>query len=353
MQKTKLFSKIPTIRDIAKEANVSIATVSRAISGKEGVGPDTREKILGIIKRFKYFPNLQARGLVSRHLESIGIIIPRTAEYVFSNPFYSEVLKGISAVARKLRYYLLFSFADDNSYSQMYHNRLAAGIIVITNRIDDPKVEDLIKNQIPLVLIPGDPKRNNIPSVNIDNITGAFEAITYLINLGHRRIGFLSGSKNSRFSIERLLGFREAMEHNHLPIKEEFILETDFVLEKAYESMKNLISMENPPTGVFVVNDYCALGALKAAKEKKLKVPQDISIVGFGDIPIASMTDPPLTTIHEPFQEMGGEAVEMLLKIINKKRLPKKEITLSVYLNIRETAAPPKIYTKDDFKILA
>jgi len=329
-----------TIRDIALQAEVSIATVSRAMNREYGVGPETRERILEIAKRLNYYPNLQARGLVAKKPDVFGIVIPQTSEFAFSNPYYAEILKGIGEKARESGQYLLFSFSGEGGYARMYQHGLAAGIVVLANRIDDPKIEEAWKMKVPMVLIPGCLNRQDIPSVDVDNVDGAFKAVDYLAGLGHGRIAFINGPLDSKYSGERLAGYRKALNKNFLPFQKELILQSDFTQEGGYGGMKKLLSMPKIPTAVLVINDFSAMGVLRAAKEMAFRVPEDVSIVGFGDVPFASMTDPPLTTVREPFQKMGQDAADILLKLIRRKRLRQKHLVLPVELIVRESTAP-------------
>jgi LacI family transcriptional regulator len=330
-----------TIKDIAEKAGVSVATVSRAINGMDGMGEDTRKRILKIAEALNYHANLWARGLVLKKGNVFEIVIPQTSEFAFSNPFYAEILKGIGKKARELGKHLLLSFAGKESYVTMYRHGLSAGIIVVGNRIDDPEITEAWKAKVPLVLIPGYPGEKGIPSIDCESSDGSSKAVDYLVSLGHRQIGFLNGPQNSKFSIERLAGYIEALKKNGLPFQKELVLESDFTQEGAYEGMKKFLSWSKVPTAVIIINDYSALGALKAAKEMGYRVPQDISIVGFGDVPFASMVTPPLTTIREPFQRMGYEAAVAIIKLIEGKRLLKNNVVFPVELIIRESTAPP------------
>lgn len=332
-----------TIKDIAREAGVSVATVSRALTEKDGMSEETRERILQIAQGLNYYPNLRARGLVAKRQDVLGIIIPRTSEFAFSNPFYAEILKGIGKKARESGQYFLISFQGEEGYVRMYQHGLAAGIIVVANRIDDPRLDEAWKMKVPIVLIPGFPRKQQIPSVDGDSVEGGFKAVSYLAELGHQRIAFLNGPSNSKYSIERLAGYRKALSKNHLPFRKEWIYEFDATQEGGYEGMKKFLSMDEVPTAVLVINDFSAMGALRAAKEMGYRVPEDVSIIGYGDVPFASMTDPPLTTIRSPYQEMGHEAAHMLVRLIHGKRLSRKHLVLPVELIVRESTAPPPL----------
>jgi len=340
MQKGK-GSRAVTINDIALEAGVSTATVSRTLRGKEWVSAETKEKIFRVAKWLNYHPNLQARALVSKKPNGVEIVIPQTAEFAFSNPFYAENIKGIAKRVEESGHHLVFSFAGDDGYARMYQNRLVAGIIVLGHRIDDPWIEQARKMKVPMVLIPGYPQSNSIPSVDMDNIEGAHQAVDYLVGLGHRRIAFINGAINSRYSIDRLKGYRSGLEKNNLPFQRNLVFESDFTQEGAYWVVKKILLGPKIPTAVLLINDHSALGVLKAVKESTYQVPQDISIVGFGDVPFASMIHPPLTTVREPSQEIGYAAASMCLKLIQGKRIPQRHLTLPMELIVRESTAPP------------
>ena len=333
--------KAPTIKDIAQKAGVSNATVSRAINREEGLNPATRERILAIARQLQYYPNLQARGLVARRPEAVGIVIPHSSEFALSNPFYSEVLKGIGSKINKEKQYLVLSFLQRENYARMYHSRLAAGLIVLGNRIDDPGIEEARKNQVPLVLIPGDPLKNDVASVDADHYDGVRQAVNHLIQLGHREIGLLRGPMNSKYSTERLDAFRRVLKRHALPYHEEWVIEYDFTPEGAYAGVKKHFSNGILPTGLLLMNDFSAMGVLRAFEEMGCAVPEDISIIGFGDVPLATLIDPALTTVREPFKEIGYQAADNLLKMIRGKRVGAKHVVLPVELIVRKSTAPP------------
>lgn len=331
---------VTTIKDIAQAAGVSVATVSRVLNRKEGMSVKTRERVLKTASLLNYHTNLRARGLVKKGADIIEIIIPRTSEFAFSNPYYSEILKGIAKKARESGKYLLFSFSAQESYATLYQHGLSAGIIVLANRTDDHWIEEARKMKIPMVLIPGYPDGKYLPSVDWDNIDGAFKAVNYLVEVGHRRIGFLTGLPNSKYSIERLQGYRRVLEKSHIDFREELIIEMNFTQDGGYEGMKRLLSISELPTAVLVINDYSAVGALRAVKQAGYRVPEDFSIVSFGDTILASMTDPALTTVREPYQELGYEATTMLIRLINGRRLAKRHVVFPVELIVRKSTCP-------------
>ncbi len=192
-----------------------------------------------------------------------------------------------------------------------------------------------------MVLIPGDPLKTDVPSVDGDNYDGVRQAVEHLIQLGHREIAILPGPMNSKYSLERVDAFRRIVKQNALPFREDWLVEYDFTPDGAYAGMKKIISLGNPPTGLLLMNDFSAVGVVRAAEEMGYRVPEDLSIIGFGDIPLAAMTHPSLTTVREPFQEMGYQAADKLLKMIQGKRVSPKHVILPVELIIRKSTVPP------------
>jgi len=330
------------IKHVAKLANVSPATVSRVVNEKPGVAEKTRKRIVELINLVGYAPNLLARGLVAKKTNAIGLVVPRASEFVFSNPFYSEVLKGIGRVANRYKYQLVISFSGEDSYGLMYRSKIVGGIIVVSNRLYDSKIDELAKLKIPTVLIPGLLENSKFPSVNVNNVDGAFQATQHLISLGHKRIAFLCGAKDSKYYIERLVGFRNAFQKNYLSVCEELIVETDFSQSSGYHAMETLLHHKLPPTGVICINDITAVGALSALKENQLSVPDDISLVGFGDTPLAEITNPLLTTVREPFTAIGHWAARLLIDLISGKSRKSWNILLPVKLIIRSSTQKVK-----------
>lgn len=190
-----------------------------------------------------------------------------------------------------------------------------------------------------MVLILGDPLQKEIPSVDRDSFSAVHQIIEHLSGLGHNRIGFLHGPQNSKYTLERLEAFRQALRRTHLPFDESILREYDFTQEMGYEKMKELLRGKEIPSAVLMMNDYSAMGVFQAAKEMSLRIPFDISVVGFGDIPFAHMMDPPLTTVHLPFHEMGYKAAEMVIRLMQGKKLKQKHIIFPTELIIRKSTA--------------
>lgn len=305
-----------TIKDIAVKANISYSTVSRALNNKYGVNPGTREKILRIADEINYLPNAIARGLVSKQTKTIGLVIPD-----LRNPFFPEVASGIGESAAENGYNVFlcdsnWSREREEQYIKLLAERRVDGLIVapIGNSIDGLKT--ITKDMLPVVYVSRAPANTNHSYVVIDNVRGGFLATKHLIESGYESIGFIGATEDSATSDERYIGYQRAFEQYSMAIDENFIKIGDFKQKSGYDILQKMIHNGNYPRSFFVVNDMLALGAIQAVKDSGLKVPEDIAIVGFDDIPVASLQEVQLTTILQPKFVMGKIAFEMLLEVI-------------------------------------
>lgn len=324
------------ISDVAKLANVSTATVSRVLSNSGNVKKETTEKVLEAIQKLNYQPNILARQLRKLETKTILVVVPD-----ITNTFFSKVLRGIEQVAIENDYEVLLGDTVNNvererGYLDIIRQKKADGMILLTARLESHSLEE-IASDFPVVLACEYLEGSKIPTVSIDNISSARKATEYLINLGHRRIGFISGPLNIILSRDRLKGFRQAMAQHNIPIESFLVQEGDFSFESGYNMMMKFLALDQPPTAVFAANDEMAIGAIKAIKSNGLHVPDDISVVGFDDIKFASIYEPALTTISQPMFEIGKKAMELLIKLINKDKLEKNQYILEDQLVIRET----------------
>lgn len=305
-----------TIKDIALKAKVSYSTVSRAMNNKKGVNRTTRKKILRIADELNYLPNAIARGLVNKQTNTIGLVIPD-----IRNPFFPEVASAIGEFASKNDYSVFlcdsnWSFQREKKYIKLLAEQRVDGLIIapIANSIDG--LDSIMKGMLPIVYIDRAPLNTKHSSVVIDNVRGGYLATKHLIENGYESIGFIGSTDDSATSEERYRGYIEAFNKYHLAINDNFIINSDFKQKSGYDIMKKMILNENYPRSIFVVNDLLAMGAMQAVKDAGLRVPDDIAVVGFDDIPVASLSEVRLTTILQPKYEMGKIAFEMLLKSI-------------------------------------
>jgi LacI family repressor for deo operon, udp, cdd, tsx, nupC, and nupG len=336
---------VSTIYDVAKEASVSTATVSRVINGpKHAVASDTRLRVLRAIERLKYTPNSAAKHLRTLRSGKILVTVPD-----ISNPFFSLILQGIEDAAHRDGYAVLLGDTQHNvrreeRYAQMLRRREADGLIFLGHRL--PKeaanlVHAAAPRCAPVVNGCEFSPHLGVPSVHIDNSKAAYEAMGHLFELGHRRIGVLTGPLASPLSRDRLRGAllcgKEAGAKDTL-----VVVHGDFGIESGIRAADELLDRRPAPTAVFCFNDEMALGVIEAARRRGLGVPTDLSVVGFDDIRFARHVDPPLTTVSQPMREIGEGCVRLLLEILRGNDVAPVSVTLPHQLTIRASTAPPR-----------
>jgi LacI family transcriptional regulator len=306
-----------TIKEIAKLADVAQSTVSKALNDRPDVSPETKRKIIEIAKQYNFVPNAFGKGLKSRTTENIGVIFCRESQPLSGNPFYSRVLEGIEAELAMNNYNLVLQLIPESQQEmlpKMVRQRQVDGLI-LAGIFQEQFIKNILSNNIFVVLI--DPKilTNNCSQVLIDNEHGAFTATQYLIQKGHRRIGFISGDLERLSFKQRFNGYKKALEYNNIAV-DKALIQTGG-LEKGYDHVKSLLMLDNRPTAIFAANDINAIHGYKAIQERNIKIPNDLSIIGFDDIDLAKYATPSLTTIRVYKEEMGSIGVRMLLQMIN------------------------------------
>lgn len=327
-----------TITDVAQAAGVSVATVSKVLNRRYGVAESTSARVLQAVADLGYESSLVARSLRSRRTDVIGILV---AEF---EPFSAEILKGAGLALRNTRYELLAYTGAHTSggpgWERRYLSRLS-GTLVDGAVLVTPSVVD-VEAEVPLVAI--DPHRGGpgLPSVESDNLAGAHAATRHLVQLGHRRVAFLTGRPDLRSSELRLAGYRRALAEAQVPFDPALVTEGSYSRELARASARDLLTGPHRPTAVFAANDLSALGTLDLARDLGLRVPHDLSVIGFDDIPEAAQADPPLTTVHQPIQRMGRTAVDMLVaRLEGAPPHAEGPVVLETRLVLRATTAPP------------
>ncbi len=324
------------IADVARMANVSTATVSRVISNAGTVKKETAEKVLEAIKKLNYQPNMLARQLRRSETKTILVVVPD-----ITNTFFSAVLRGIESVAIENGYQVLLGDARNNvetetSYLTILGQKKADGLILLTARTDQKILEELSQDY-PVVLACEYYEGTVLPTVSIDNVSSARKATEYLISLKHNRIGHISGPLNVVVGRDRCKGFHQAMSKHGISVDPSLVQEGEFSFESGFNLMMKFLSLEEPPTAIFAGNDEMAMGAVKAAKSKGFRVPEDLSVVGFDDIKFASIFEPALTTIAQPTFDMGQKAMHLLLRLINNEELEKDQFILPDNLIVRDS----------------
>lgn len=326
------------IHKVAKAAGVSVATVSRALQLPELVAPKTRERVYKAVEELGYTPNAQAQFLRTSRTRVVVAIVPDIA-----NPFFAEVIRGIEHIAHQNRYSVLLGDSQNNpareqAYADLLAARQADGLITLMPHI--PRITSN-KASLPIVNACEYVTDESITSVYVDNVAAAREATDYLLTLGHRSIAIVRGPMTSPISVDRDKGYGKALEAAGIRRDPRLRVAGDFSVESGIRALEILFARQVPFTGVFCSSDEMAIGAIRAIKSRGLRVPQDISVVGFDDIGLARHYDPPLTTIAQPKEEMGREAMSMLIEIMTEPNVPPRKRILQTQLVVRGSAARP------------
>jgi LacI family transcriptional regulator, repressor for deo operon, udp, cdd, tsx, nupC, and nupG len=325
------------IRDVALLAGVSVATVSRALSAPEKVSPASLKKVHAAIAQLDYKPNMLARNFRSARAYAVVVLVPD-----ISNPFYSLFIRALEDRAQQKGYAVLLgdtrgTLEREIEYIRRVETRLADGIIQL--RPSSEKSQNVIPADIPCVNACGC-EHTTGPSIRIDNRAAAKTMVDYLISLGHRRIGVISGLKDNPHTIDRLEGYKASLAQAGITFEKELISEGDFTMWSGLNAAFQFCNMSNRPTAIFCMNDEMAIGAMQTLKAQGIRIPEDISVTGFDDISYARYSDPSLTTISQPAEEMGKMAMDMLLKLIEGEPLNQRECVLPTEFIIRKSTAP-------------
>ncbi len=327
-----------TIDNIAQIANVSRTTVSRVLNNKPDVSSETRENILKIISDNEYYPSVLAKGIITKKNYTLGLVIPYDVSSIFINPFHSEVIRGVLSRADACGYHLLINSSIRNSdIISIYNEKRVEGIIILSPNANDAELFDKLESSnIPYVATAKIPNTKYTNYVDVDNVLGAYTAIEYLITSGHQRIAMITGPRYLVSHEDRIKGYKQALEKNGIKHDSTYLRFGDNTIESGYSCTMQLLSLDNPPTAIFVAGDIMAVGSIQAINNRGLRVPQDISIVGFDDIKFAEYLDPPLTTIRQPANQKGVEACNMLIDLL-ENGTPIKNQMLQVELVIRNS----------------
>lgn len=304
-----------TIKDIARLAGVAPSVVSRAINNKYGVKDSTRQRILKIARELDYYPNAAARSLVTRRTETIGVMMADISE-----PYFSKAIQGMEFVASQAGYTLLFSNSHENVergrvLQKMIQADRVDGLIIMGSNIAEKSfIVKLAARNIPFVLIERNVSDPEVNCVWLDNVKGAQMATRLLIERGHRKIAHIAGNLRFQVALDRIEGYRKALSEAGIEPREEWVVAGDFVTDSGYKAMEEILQLD--VSAVFAANDAMAYGALHAIADAGLRVPDDIAVIGFDDLEFSGLTNPPLTTVHQPRYEMGRRSMEILVSIL-------------------------------------
>ena len=329
--------------DVARAAGVSLASVSRVINGHPHVTPAVTGRVEDAMAQLGYVANPTARALAGGRTQVIGLLTQEV-----QNPFSYAVISGVDEAVSALGYdFLLCTTHARREKEAEYAARLSGGMVdgllVILPRGLPDYVGDLRAASFPFVLIDYDADAPGCSVVNATNRQGARAAIGHLLELGHRRIGFITGRPNVGATTERLAGYREALAGAGVPVIESDIVVGDFMEPRGHDAALELLRRPHPPTAVFASSDSAAFGVLRAARELGLSVPDDLSVVGFDDVPEAALLTPPLTTVRQPLREMGRAAVRQLMLLLADHAQPPTRLVLETELVLRGATGPPRV----------
>lgn len=326
-----------TIHDVAAAAGVSVATVSKAVNGRYGVSPETVGRVLDAVKALGYESSLVASSMRSRRTGVIGVLVADI------EPFSAEILKGVAGALSDTGYDLLAytgARRDGEGWERRSLSRLS-GTLIDAAIIVTPTVVN-VSSDVPIVAIDPHTGRADVPTVESDSFTGAQQAVHYLVQLGHRRIGFIAGRPDLRSAVARASGYRAGLAAAGIPFDPALVGDGRYEHDVAREAAHAMLALPDPPTAVFAANDLSALSIVEVAVERGLRVPDDLSVVGFDDVPEAARAQPALTTVRQPMKRLGAEAVRIVLALLAGEELPATHVELPTRLVARGTTAPPR-----------
>jgi LacI family transcriptional regulator len=329
-----------SIKDVARKAGVSIASVSRVLSGKPGVGEATAERIRKVIEEMDYRPNLGARGLVKRSTGNIAVVVPR-GSFILNNPFFSTILEGVAKGIDQTDYNMLMSFTSLQQ-KRLLETQSVDGVILFSPRNEELSLEWLESIGLPIVVVGSYLEESPFPCVRPNDEDGIRQAVSALYQLGHRNIGIINGPMSSMHSVRCLNGYKSTMLEIGLDYSSKNVFEIDeFDVFKATKGMAAFLNEHRKITGVVCSSDYLAIGVIKAATMIGLTVPEDLSVVGADDVPISDFITPSLSSVHVDLVGIGKKATSILMDMLQGKQIRKKDVVFKMeYINRATTSAP-------------
>ncbi len=310
-----------TIKDVAKRAGVSPSTVSRVISNHPRISEETSTRVRKVMKEIGYHPNMMAKSLVSRTTSTIAVILPRPADELFQNLFFSEVIRGIVTQSTRSGYDLLMATGTTEreeleTVTRLVRGRRVDGILLLYSRANDPVVAMLKEADFPFAIIGRNEEYPDILTIDNDNVQASYDATRHLISQGHERIGFVSGPPNLIVSRDRLAGYTKAMREAGLALRPDWIVEGEFLQESGYRAMSLLMGLPERPTALVVIDDVVTFGIVRGLVELGYSVPKDLSLVSFNNIVFSELATPPITSIDIGIYQLGYTASQELIRSI-------------------------------------
>ncbi len=332
-------NKSSTVEDVAREAGVSTATVSRVFNRSPLVTEKTVNEVLAVAEKMNYKPSRVARRLRSQKSASgvIGVIITD-----IKNPFFSEVVRGVEDVAFEKQHGIITCNSDENDEKERFYlntliSEQISGLVIAPTPHNFPLLQDLADRGYPIVLVDRTGPEPTFDSVKVNNVEGAYKAVSQLLELGHRRIGLIGGIPGITTTEERYKGFLDAHDAHEVEVDEQLVSFGNSRQDGGIEQTRKLLSKDDPPTALFVTNNLMTLGCLQELHERKVKIPSEMAVVGFDDMPWAVALNPPLTAVKQPGYELGNSAADLLFKRISMPDRPANHLMLNADLIIRKS----------------
>lgn len=327
-----------TIYDVAREAGVSMATVSRVVNGNPNVKPTTRKKVLDAIEKLGYRPNAVARGLASKRTTTVGVIIPD-----ISSIFFAELARGIEDIATMYKYNIILCNSDQNKDKEIHLintllEKQVDGMIFMGGEITEDHVEQFKRSPVPIVLSATVDPKKEFPSVNINYQQAAYDAVNFLIESGHTKIGMLTGPLEDPINgYQKYSGYRKALEDATISYCEDYVVLGDYTYDSGIEAMEKFLKIADRPTAIFAGTDEMALGIIHGAQDQGLNVPLDIEVIGFDNTRLAAMVRPTLTSVVQPMYDIGAVSMRLLTKYMNKEEVSEQVVLLPHRIEFRNS----------------
>lgn len=327
-----------TIYDVANEAGVSMATVSRVVNGNPNVKPTTRKKVLDAIERLGYRPNAVARGLASKKTTTVGVIIPDIASI-----FFSELARGIEDIATMYNYNIILCNSDQNKDKELHLlntllGKQVDGIVFMGGKVTEEHVEEFKRSPVPIVLAATLDQQKETPSVNIDYEQAVYDAVKYLIGQGHKKVGMVSGPLEDPINGEyKFAGYRRALEESGMPIDDRCVVVGDYTYDSGIEAMDTFLQMDEKPTAIFAGTDEMCLGVIHGAQDQGNNIPDDFEVISFDNTRLSLMVRPTLTTVVQPMYDIGAVAMRLLTKFMNNEKVEDQTVVLPHRIEFRDS----------------
>lgn len=339
---------LASINDIAKAAGVSKATVSRIINGNPAISEETRQKVLKVMKELNYVPNSMARGLSNQQAFTVALLININDVKSFGNPFFYEVMHGIETVVYSRGLCMIIanlesSLKQNELLKWLIYGKRTQGVILPSSLMSNQLVKELKKIKFPFVTI-GEPEgiKEPIDWVDINNYQGGMQALEHMLSQGYRRVAYIGGEQVKIFNKRRLGGYQAALEQNGLAYRPEYVCEGPSTKDNGYRSMKQLLSLPEPPDAIICSDNILCLGAMKAIHEAGLNIPNDVGILSFDNMPIADLVEPTLTTVDIDVFQLGVQTANILFKIIDNPEARQQQSLISTCIKMRESTCRKK-----------